>query len=234
MQNNNAEPIMDQDGAIDSVKFDDMIDELDPKKNKERENIENESSKSESLKNIEDFIASILVLYDNIVESTRDPKKSINILSTVSEKQYLAYYVYRIWIKYRKLIEDIVTRTKYAKILEILNIPAKYQEIYITYPMANKMPSNEQQLDLILYMMLDQLNMVANTYQNQDTNMPKYVEFKKLGDFLDNKSMESIIQDILQIKMLIPNLSAPSEDFLSWDTFLPFTDMLNSIKKSLE
>lgn len=182
----------------------------------------NPTNGQNKFKIIDDFIASILVLFDNIKIQAVDPKKTINILPTTIEKLYLTYYVYRIWIKYRVSLEAIIGKGDFKHILELLLIPAKYHGIYISYPMANKMPVNEKQLDLILFQMLQQLHKSTEVYSKQPGGTGNYKEFETLAEYLTGKSIENIIQDILQIKMLVPNLAKPSEDFISWDKILPF------------
>jgi len=172
---------------------------------------------------VDDFIAGILVLFDNIKIPATDPTKTINILPTTIEKMYLTYYVYRIWIKYRRTIENAVGKVEYQNILEILGIPSKYYSVYISYPMANKMPVNEKQLDLILFTILQQFHKAANIYDKQPGGTGDYNQFIELTNYLTGKTLENIIQDILQIKMLVPNLAKPSEEFISWDRILPFT-----------
>lgn len=174
------------------------------------------------LKTVDDFIASILVLFDNIKIPAVDPKKTINILPTTIEKLYLTYYVYRIWIKYRVSIEQAVGKGEFKHILELLSIPNKYTSVYISYPMTNKMSVNEKQLDLILFQMLQQFHKSAEIYSKQPGGTGNYKQYSTLVEYLLGKSLENIIQDILQIKMLLPNLAKPSEDFISWDKILPF------------
>lgn len=178
---------------------------------------------SNKFKIVDDFIASILVLFDNIKIPATDPTKTINILPTTIEKMYLTYYVYRIWIKYRRTIENAVGKAEYQNILEILGIPIKYYTVYISYPMANKMPVNEKQLDLVLFTILQQLHKATGIYDKQPGGTGDYNQFVELTNYLTGKTLENIIQDILQIKMLIPNLAKPSEEFISWDRILPFT-----------
>lgn len=178
---------------------------------------------SNKFKIVDDFIASILVLFDNIKIPATDPTKTINILPTTIEKMYLTYYVYRICIKYRRTIENAVGKPQFQNILEILGIPAKYYSVYISYPMANKMPVNEKQLDLVLFTILQHLHKAANIYDKQPGGTGDYNQFVELTNYLTGKTLENIIQDILQIKMLVPNLAKPSEEFISWDRILPFT-----------
>lgn len=172
---------------------------------------------------VDDFIASILVLFDNIKIPATDPTKTINILPTTIEKMYLTYYVYRVWIKYRRTIENAVGKPEFQHILELLGIPDKYYNVYIPYPMANKMPVAEKQLDLVLFTMLQQLHKAMDIYNKQPGGTGDYNQFVELTNYLTGKTLENIIQDILQIKMLVPNLAKPSEEFISWDRILPFT-----------
>lgn len=179
---------------------------------------------NDKIKIVDDFIASVLVLFDNIKIPAANPNKTINIMTTSIQKQYLTYYVYRIWIKYRSSIENAVSKNSFLYILELLNIPSKYHKIYITYPMVNKMPSNEKILDLVLFQMLQQLHKSSEIYARQPGGTGDFIEFNHLVDYLIGKTVENIIQDILQIKMLLPNLARPSEDFFSWEKVLPLAD----------
>ena len=133
--------------------------------------------------------------------------------SFIIEKQYLAYYLYRIWSKYRKLIENINTKTEFKKILTYIEIPIKYQKINITYPMANKMITNEKQLNLIILSILKQFSKVEKTYGSNNSNKknnilknkPKDEMYDKLNKFIVTKNIENIIQDIIRLKLYVPN-----------------------------
>jgi len=78
-------------------------------------------------------------------------------------------------------------------------------------------------LDLILFTILQQFHKAANIYDKQPGGTGDYNQFIELTNYLTGKTLENIIQDILQIKMLVPNLAKPSEEFISWDRILPFT-----------
>lgn len=182
-----------------------------------------QSTTTNKFKVVDDFIASILVLFDNIKIPATDPTKTINILPTTIEKMYLTYYTYRIWIKYRRPIENAVGKKDFQSVLELFGLPAKYYNVYISYPMANKMPVNEKQLDLVLFTILQQLHRATGIYEKQSGGTGDYNQFVELSNYLLGKSLENIIQDILQIKMLVPNLAKPSEEFISWERILPFT-----------
>ncbi len=158
-----------------------------------------------------------MVIYDNINNESQYRPRLLNI--KITEKQFLAYYIYRIWIKYRKLMEDVNTPIGIKSVLKYMEVPAKYHDIYLTYPMTNKMPINEKQLDLIILSMLKQLNQVYKIYgQHVDgTTPPANKDYKMLNIYLTGKTIENIIQDIIQIKLLVPNLSRPANVRNIWD-----------------
>jgi hypothetical protein len=163
------------------------------------------------------FITTIMVLYDNINKEKQEGPKLIN--NKITEKQFLAYYIYRIWIKYRKLMENANTPTEFHKILLYMEIPKKYHEFYLTYPMANKMTLNEKQLDLIILSILKQFNTAYKIFSpRKDGSMPpENKEFKELTKYLTGKSIENIVQDVIQIKLLVPNLARPANVRNMWD-----------------
>jgi hypothetical protein len=166
--------------------------------------------------NMNNFNASILVLFDNINEKTReiDPTKKI-LNNTVTEKQYLAYYLYRIWIKYKKLVISINGDTVFNDVLNDLEIPVKYFNLDITFPMANKMTNNESKLDKVILKILKQFNAVSAVYDKSGT-MTTDKSYESLLEYVEYKTIENIIQDILQIKILLPNLSRPASRYDVW------------------
>jgi hypothetical protein len=118
---------------------------------------------------MDDFTASIITLYDNIneLQTKSKIKKDFKILNNyLIEKQYLAYYIYRIWIKYRRIMEYTNTPTEFNKVLIYLNIPPKYFKYNVVFPMQNKMVSNEKQLDLIILNILNQFNKCNKYFSN--------------------------------------------------------------------
>ena len=176
------------------------------------------------------FITTVMVIYDNINKEKEDGPRLMN--NKITEKQFLAYYIYRLWIKYRKLMEDVNTPTDVRKILLYMEVPKKYHDIYLTYPMADKMPINEKQLDLIILSMLKHLNQTYKVYgQRSDGSIPpenKY--YKMLTKYLTGKTIENIIQDVIQIKLLVPNLSRPANVRNIWDGIDQMLDDIDVIE----
>ena len=207
---------------------------------------------------MEKFNENILKLLDNVNDSkkeTNDAKKLIN--NYIIEKQFLAYYVYRIWIKYRKLVENVNTKTEFIKVLKYLEIPVKYHNINVSYPLCNKMVNNEKQLDLIILTILKHLNKIekvfggkkpSNTADNkltknangtqkekQNNKSAESKEIKSKNKDYDNfmelinyKELNNIIEDITQLKMFVPNLSKPSTRMNIWETYNPLVKAFSS------
>ena len=176
------------------------------------------------------FITTVMVIYDNINKEKEDGPRLIN--NKITEKQFLAYYIYRLWIKYRKLMEDVNTPTDVRKILLYMEVPKKYHDIYLTYPMADKMPINEKQLDLIILSMLKHLNQTYKVYgQRSDGSIPpENKDYKMLTKYLTGKTIENIIQDVIQIKLLVPNLSRPANVRNIWDGIDQMLDDIDVIE----
>jgi hypothetical protein len=174
---------------------------------------------------LDSFITSAMVIFDNINSDKMLARKTV-INNTIIDKQYLAYYLYRIWIKHRKLMEKATSNADFDEILSFLEIPAKYQAMNLVYPMANKMTINEKQLDLVILSILKQFNR-ANILYSGDANPP--ADFKQLTTYTEGKSVENIIQDIIQLKLLLPNLSRPANVFNIWDDMDELIDRMNVI-----
>ena len=181
---------------------------------------------------MEEFIANILTIFDNINEK----KNTNNLLNQVlEEKQYLAYYIYRIWIKYRLLIEYTNSITEFQKVLISLNIPRKYFKYQVTYPMQNKMINNEKQLDLVILLILKQFNECYKYFQTNSsllssTQNDNFIidmqtpqgQYSLLSKLLETKNINTIAKDIKNIKLLVPNLSKPNNEYNLWDNSTPY------------
>lgn len=176
------------------------------------------------------FNASILVLFDNINEKTQesDPTKKI-LNNTILEKQYLAYYIYRIWMKYKKLMIKVNGKTVFEEVLKHLELPVKYFKLDIVYPMADKMTNKEDNLDKVILKILKQFNECEQVYGQSKGISPKDNYYQKISELVEYKNIENIIQDIIQLKILLPNLSRPASRYDIWgvlNNILPSDDIL--------
>jgi hypothetical protein len=188
------------------------------------------------------FIATIFSIFDNIntvkqKEKTQqkqrnETKPQDKLINThVEEKQYLAYYIYRIWIKYRTLMEYTNTVTEFNKVLTSLNMPVKYFKYRVSFPMQNKMVNNEKQIDMIILMILKQMNKCQVFFTSQlvplatssdiDMKTPQG-QYKQITELLKTKDLKTIVNDINNIKILVPNLSKPSGRGEIWKNSTPY------------
>ena len=188
------------------------------------------------------FIATIFSIFDNIntvKQKEKEQQKQGNeskpqdklINTYVEEKQYLAYYIYRIWIKYRTLMEYTNTVTEFNKVLTSLNIPVKYFKYRVSFPMQNKMVNNEKQIDMVILMILKQMNKCQVFFTSQsvpldtssdiDMKTPQG-QYKQITELLKTKDLKTIVSDINNIKILVPNLSKPSGRGEIWKKSTPY------------
>ena len=189
---------------------------------------------------MEEFNSNILLLLDNVDKFKKQKDKTIKLVNNhIIEKQYIAYYLYRIWMNNRKIVKNANTKTEFNKVLNYLEVPIRYHNLDVVYPMANKMVNNERQLDMIILTILKHFNKVekifgsTNTNKINDNNMdsledikksalkPKNKNYESFNEFIKYKSLELIIQDIVQLKMFVPNLSKSSNRINIWEIFNP-------------
>ena len=105
---------------------------------------------------MEEFNSNILLLLDNIDKFKKQKDKTIKLVNNhIIEKQYIAYYLYRIWMNNRKIVKNANTKTEFNKVLNYLEVPIRYHNLDVVYPMANKMVNNERQLDMIILTILE-------------------------------------------------------------------------------
>ena len=192
---------------------------------------------------MEEFNSNILLLLDNIDKFKKQKDKTIKLVNNhIIEKQYIAYYLYRIWMNNRKIVKNANTKTEFNKVLNYLEVPIRYHNLDVVYPMANKMVNNERQLDMIILTILKHFNKVekifgsANTNKINDNKMdsledikkaalkPKNKNYESFNEFIKYKSLELIIQDIVQLKMFVPNLSKSSNRINIWEVFNPLVN----------
>ena len=117
----------------------------------------------------------------------------------VIEKQYIVYYLYRIICKYEQLFVTNLSYQVVRDIYKLLRIPEEKKRG--CYPMSQKMTSNDELLNLILSSMVELFNQLNENLKMTMTNK-YFMEFK---DFLSKKTLERIIQDLMELHQLVPN-----------------------------
>ena len=142
---------------------------------------------------------------NSLIKIANDPVgKQPLIEHNTIEKQYIAYYLYRILCKYETLFETTLSYAKIRNIYDLLRIPEKKKRG--CYPMAHKMTNDTNLLDIILLGLVELFNQLNENLKMSLTNN----NFTKLKNFLATKKLEVIIQDLIDIQHYVPNLAAPA------------------------
>ena len=145
------------------------------------------------------FIADI----NTVLELINDNKDSKSIINTsILSKQYLAYYLYRIFIKYINIFEIAIASKDINNLLKLLRIPMAHDRTK-NYPLAGKMVNEEQILDLIILKEIEMFNNLDKYIQL----LPNPTGYKYIFDFIKIKDLPIIIQDLIDLQKLIPGLS---------------------------
>ena len=135
-----------------------------------------------------------------LINNNKDAKSIVNIV--ILSKQYLAYYLYRIIIKFINLFEIAIPSADINNLLKLLRIPKEHDKTK-NYPLAGKMTNEEQLLDLIILTAIDMFNKVDKYIQT----LPNPDAYNSIYEFIKIKDLPVIIQDIIDLQKLIPGLS---------------------------
>ena len=148
---------------------------------------------------MEKFTGDIYGVFE-LINNNKDVKTIVN--TTILSKQYLAYYLYRIIVKFINVFEIAISSTDIKNLLKILRIPVEH-DIHKNYPLAGKMTNDEQLLDLIILTAIDMFSNADKYIQS----LPNPDKYNNIYDFLKTKDLPVIIQDIIDLQKLIPGLS---------------------------
>ena len=135
-----------------------------------------------------------------LINQGKEVKSIINIV--VLSKQYLAYYLYRIMTKFMNMFEVALSSKDIDNLLRLFRIPREHDRTK-NYPLAGKMPNEEEILNLIILTLLDMFNKV-DKYIN---TLPSPGGYSAIYEFLKLKELPVIIQDLIDLQKLIPGLS---------------------------
>lgn len=147
------------------------------------------------------FIIAIQEIYTEI--NTQNTSL-LFIKPSITQKQYLIYYIYRIICKFYNLINSIGLNKNINEIKQNLQIPQNFK--YVCYPLSGKMIRNEQQLDLTFNNMITLFEEILN-YLTENINSLNDKMFNFFSYF-DNKTKKQIIIDIQELTKYLPNLSS--------------------------
>ena len=145
------------------------------------------------------FVSDITSIFD-LINDNKDSKSIVN--STIMSKQYLGYYLYRIFTKYILFFENALPSGDIKNLFKYLRIPTEHNR-HKNYPLAGKMINDEDILDIIILTELDMFNKLDG-YIN---TLPNNTVYKPFYEFIKMKNLTTIIQDIIDLQKLIPGLS---------------------------
>ena len=165
---------------------------------------------------IERFTNDIYGIYDLINGKSKNNNSSnpagrlFNVF--ILSKQYLAYYLYRIFNKFITLFENAIPSNDMKELIKYLRIPSDHDRLK-PYPLAGRMTNDERILDLIILLQIDILNKVDKYIQG----LPTDAGYNNFFSFLESKSLNVIIEDLVDLQKLIPGLSVPAVRFNYFD-----------------
>jgi len=148
---------------------------------------------------MEKFTNDIYGVYE-LINQSKDVKSIINLV--VLSKQYLAYYLYRIMSKFMNIFEVALANKDIDNLFRLLRIPREHDKLKV-YPLAGKMPNDEEILNIIILSIIDMLNKV-DKYIN---SLPSPGGYSIIYEFIKLKDLSIIIQDLIDLQKLIPGLS---------------------------
>ena len=135
-----------------------------------------------------------------LINNNKDVKSIVNII--ILSKQYLAYYLYRILVKFINLFEIAIPSVDIKTLFKYLRIPSEHDRTQ-NYPLAGKMTNEEELLNLIILTEIDMFNKVDKYAQT----LPNPASYNNVYEFLKTKDLPVIIQDLIDLQKLIPGLS---------------------------
>ena len=148
------------------------------------------------------FVNDLYSLYKMI---KNEPDQSSIFNSKTIEKQYLAYYIYRVIYKFKNILSQQDGDSKIQRFLDLLNIPYDSRGL-LCYPMARRFPVDDIVVDTVILAGLD----IINYAQTISLSAPVKSSYDDINDFCKMKHIKQIIIDILDLLKLIPNLSLSS------------------------
>ena len=148
------------------------------------------------------FTNDIMNIYE-LINTDKSSKTSISLInSTLLSKQYLAYYLYRIFTKFIQIFENSASTSEIKEIMKNLKIPQKH-DLLKPYPLSGKMTNDEKLLDLIILSFFEIFNNTSKYIQT----LPNDTGYTNLFNFLKMKDTKTIVQDLMDLQKLIPGLS---------------------------
>jgi hypothetical protein len=153
---------------------------------------------------MDNFVNDIFGVYELINNTDIQAKTFID--TKLISKQYLTYYLYRIFCKYTNIFENSIPSSQINNLLKILRIPKENQYENTCYPLAGKLTNDEKFLDMIILTILDMLTKIGKYI----ATLPNKTSYGDFLEFLAQKKLNIIVQDLVDLQKLIPGLSVPA------------------------
>lgn len=127
---------------------------------------------------------------------------SINTIKQSQPDLYITYYLYRVWVKNRNLVEYALNVEDFKKILTLIGLPEEYHELQIVYPLNKFMTSeNKDEVEkLIIQQLIDidsYFKKLVNTSNNNTTDTEIIKQYKTMNEYITENNSVEIIQDKL-------------------------------------
>ena len=124
--------------------------------------------------------------------------KNIDIINSKYNDIYVTYLLYRIWIKYKKLVIYVTSRDNYYNVLELLRIPKKYHELDIVFPLSNYMfYDNRNKVDKTILSNFLEIDIKMKDFTNIDDNLEIKNYYDNLMKYINEINSEYKIEEIL-------------------------------------
>jgi hypothetical protein len=153
---------------------------------------------------MDNFINDVYGIFELINNTDTNAKTFID--TKLISKQYLTYYLYRIFCKYINLFENTIPASQISNLLKILRVPKENTGMGTAYPLAGKLTNDEKHLDMIILTILDMMTKVGKYV----ATLPSTIAYTEFYEFLQQKSLEIIVKDLIDLQKLIPGLSVPA------------------------
>ena len=126
--------------------------------------------------------------------------------TSIIQKQYIIYYLYRIICKNYIFFSSLALQQDIKNIFELLEI--KNANLNICIPLANRMTTDKNKLNNIFKAIMELFDSsIRKIKETRHKAIISSVHYSDLYYYLESKSKKNIIKDINKLYKFIPNLS---------------------------
>lgn len=131
---------------------------------------------------------------------------SINTIKESQDDLYITYFLYRVWIKNRLLVEYVLSVEDFNKVLTLIGLPEEYHELQIIFPLNKFMTvDNKDKINkLIIQQLLDTDSGLKKLNSSSDYESSILNQYSIMKNYVnENNSVEIIQKKIDQIRKKI-------------------------------